>query len=92
MKGYVRAELHMMSLYEEGAQSEPSQETGKPPGTFATLAICLPTEHQGGDLLVKHNEECRTWRSSKSSAFDMSFSAWYAKLITRLFFTYAHKY
>jgi hypothetical protein len=91
MKNYVRAELHMMSLYEEGAHFEPSQATEKALGIFATLAICLPSEHHGGDLVVKHNEKCNTWSSSKSSAFGLSFSAWYAKLITRLFCPYAHK-
>lgn len=77
--------LYKMLLYEEGAHFKPHKDTEKAPGMFATLAICLPTEHLGGDLDVKHNNKRLTWTSSKTSAFDLSFSAWYVKLTIRLF-------
>lgn len=72
--------LYKMLLYEEGAHIKPHKDTEKAP----TLAICLPTEHLGGDLDVKHNNKRLTWTSSKTSAFDLSFSAWYVKLTIRL--------
>ena len=74
-----------MLLYEEGAHFKPHKDTEKAPGMFATLAICLPTEHLGGDLDVKHNNKRLTWTSSKTSAFDLFFSAGYVKLTIRLF-------
>jgi hypothetical protein len=77
-KPMVRAELYKMLLYEEGAHFQPHKDTEKAPGMFATLAICLPTEHQGGDLVLKHNNQSLTWSSSNSSVFDLSFAAWYA--------------
>jgi hypothetical protein len=90
MKPYIRAELYEMSLHEEGAQFEPPQDMGN--GMFATLAICLPVEHQGGELVVKHDDGRRTWSSSKSSASNLSFSAWYGEFIIRLYCSYAYKY
>lgn len=70
-----------MLLYEEGAHFKPHKDMEKAPGMFATLAICLPTEHLGGDLDVKHKNKKLTWASSRTSAFDLSFSAWYADVM-----------
>jgi hypothetical protein len=56
---------------------------------FDTLAICLPTEHLGGDLDVRHNNKRLTWTSSKTSAFDLSFSAWYVNLTIKMCYLYA---
>lgn len=83
MKPDIRAELYKMLVYQEGAHFKPHKDTEKTPGMFATLAICLPIEHEGGDLVVTHNETSLSWSSSSSSTFDMSFAMWYAKLTTR---------
>lgn len=75
-KPHVRAELYKMLLYEEGAHFQPHKDMEKAPRMFATLAICLPTEHEGGDLVLKHGGQSLTWSSPKTSAFDLSFVAW----------------
>ncbi|KAL1589739.1 hypothetical protein WHR41_01479 [Cladosporium halotolerans] len=45
---------------------------------FATLAICLPTEHEGGELILEHAGKRQVWNSANTSAVDLSFAAWYA--------------
>lgn len=42
---------------------------------FGTLAICLPSAHEGGELIVKH---CGQKKIFKSSKHEQSFSAWYS--------------
>ncbi|KAL8967453.1 MAG: hypothetical protein Q9183_002912 [Haloplaca sp. 2 TL-2023] len=72
----VRADLHKLLLYEEGDCSKMHRHTEKAPGTFATLVIMLPSEHQGGDVVVQFGKEKRTLSSPESNEFTYSFLAW----------------
>jgi hypothetical protein len=42
---------------------------------FGTLVISLPSVHQGGDVVVKHQDMTKTF---KSSAYPTSFACWYS--------------
>ncbi len=42
---------------------------------FGTLIICLPSAHEGGDVIVKHNHEEKTLRSSR---MEQGFMCWYS--------------
>lgn len=55
----VRAELHKLHIDREGAVIRQlwSEELEKPPGTFATLMIGLPSLHEGGDIVVSFGSE-----------------------------------
>jgi predicted 2-oxoglutarate/Fe(II)-dependent dioxygenase YbiX len=42
-------------LYEKGGFFKPHRDTEKEDKMFATLIIQLPTEYEGGQLIVNHN-------------------------------------
>ena len=50
--------LYKLLLYETGGFFKPHRDTEKEDKMFATLIIQLPTEHEGGQLLVKHKGIC----------------------------------
>lgn len=39
--------------------------TEKIPGMFGTLVVCLPSPHQGGDVVLKHHGKTKTYRTSQ---------------------------
>ncbi|WQF83243.1 Putative prolyl 4-hydroxylase alpha subunit, Fe(2+) 2OG dioxygenase domain-containing protein [Colletotrichum destructivum] len=71
----VNAELYKLLLYEEGAMFKAHTDTEKCPGMFGTLVICLPSTHKGGDVVVKHCSQTKTF---KTSAVAQSFACWYS--------------
>lgn len=75
---YVVPQLYKLLLYEEGAFFLPHQDSEKADGMFGTLAICLPSKHTGGDVLLSHNGRKQVFISSERSEFDYAYAAWYA--------------
>ncbi|EFP90870.2 uncharacterized protein PGTG_17069 [Puccinia graminis f. sp. tritici CRL 75-36-700-3] len=73
--GPIRMELYKMLIYEPGAMCKPHTDTERTPGMFGTLIICLPSAHTGGEVLVRHNRECKVLRSSDAT---QSFACWYS--------------
>lgn len=41
---------------------------------FGTLVICLPSEHKGGDVVLRHRGQSKTF---STQSFVQSFAAWY---------------
>jgi len=74
----VEAEFYKMLLYDTGSFFVSHRDTEKSPGMFATLVIVLPSQCEGGELVVRHQ--------GRESRFDMrcddpaeaSFAAFYA--------------
>ena len=54
-----------------------SNSTEKAPGMFATLIICLPSQHTGGAVRLQHGENSARFDTGESSAFDTTFIAWF---------------
>ena len=54
---FIKAELYKLLLYEEDAHFKPHRDSEKAPGMFATLTICLPTQFEGGELVLEFGEE-----------------------------------
>ncbi|PVH81355.1 hypothetical protein DL98DRAFT_571223 [Cadophora sp. DSE1049] len=82
MGSAVSAQLLKMSLLEEGAMLEPSQDshqTSAVPGMFGILVIALPSWHEGGDVLVTNagDPEIKAFGTAATSAFDASYMAWF---------------
>lgn len=50
----LRAEFQSFLIYEEGGFFQPHQDTEKVDGMIGSLVIMLPTEHEGGDLIIEH--------------------------------------
>ncbi|KAK1985924.1 2OG-Fe(II) oxygenase superfamily protein [Colletotrichum cereale] len=71
----VNAELYKLLVYEKGAMFKAHTDSEKCPGMFGTLVICLPSVHEGGDVVVKHAGQTKTFKTSK---VDQSFACWYS--------------
>jgi 2OG-Fe(II) oxygenase superfamily len=52
--GEVAPELYKLLVYDEGSFFVSHRDTEKAPGMFATLIVVLPSLHEGGELLVRH--------------------------------------
>lgn len=58
------------------ARADFSTSTEKTPGMFGTLVICLPSEHVGGAVCVRHGQEKNTFSTADNSAFNVTYIAW----------------
>lgn len=56
----VSAELYKLLLYESGGFFKQHRDTEKSDGMFATLVIVLPSEFEGGEVVVEHDGETVT--------------------------------
>jgi len=54
VEGGATASLYKMLVYERGDFFREHRDTEKVPGMFATLVIVLPAEHEGGELVIRH--------------------------------------
>ena len=74
----VKAELYKLLIYEEGAFFKSHQDSEKTNGMFGTLVISLPSKHEGGKVVLRHNDTEDFFDSAKYSPFGTSFAAWYS--------------
>ncbi len=58
----LRAELHALLVYGPGQFFMPHQDSEKDDEMVATLVVSLPTVHTGGELVVSHGGQSRTYR------------------------------
>lgn len=71
----LRAELHSMLVYGKGQFFLPHQDSEKHEAMLGTLVVSLPSAHTGGELVIEHANESRTYRASRD---ELSFVAFYA--------------
>ncbi|GAB1320974.1 hypothetical protein MFIFM68171_11184 [Madurella fahalii] len=71
----IQAELYKMLIHETGAMFKAHTDTEKIPGMFGTPVICLPSPHQGGDVVVKHQGQTKTFTTSQVQP---SMLCWYS--------------
>jgi hypothetical protein len=50
----VAADFYKLLVYDAGSHFVDHRDTEKVPGMFATLVIVLPSDHSGGELVVRH--------------------------------------
>ena len=74
----LNAELHNLLIYEPGNFFKPHQDTEKMDGMVATMVIILPTEYQGGELIIEHGGVKKTYRMTSASQKKLSCIAFYA--------------
>lgn len=55
VEGEVSAIPYKLLLYGEGGHFRPHRDTEKAPGMFGSMLVSLPSEHTGGELLVRHD-------------------------------------
>jgi len=75
----VDISLYKLLIYEEGDFFLPHKDSEKEPGMFATLVVALPSEHTGGELVIRFGGSEETVDFSQpASNYKMSFAAFYA--------------
>ncbi|KAH6637321.1 hypothetical protein F5144DRAFT_487807 [Chaetomium tenue] len=62
----IIADPYKMPIYEKGAMFKAHTDTEKIPGMFGTLAICLPSPHTGGDIVLRHAGKEVTYKTSQA--------------------------
>ncbi|RDW79239.1 uncharacterized protein DSM5745_06091 [Aspergillus mulundensis] len=77
---HIEAEPRSLVLYNKDSGSFfPLSEdlvTTDVEGVFGTLAICLPSKHEGGDVVAPLRDGSQGYRSSANSEYGFSFAAW----------------
>lgn len=73
----VEAQLYKLLLYEEGSFFAPHRDTEKVDDMFGTLVIMLPSKFTGGELVVNHKGEVKTFNQGSLSNFKSQFAAFY---------------
>jgi aryl-alcohol dehydrogenase-like predicted oxidoreductase len=71
----LRVEVHSMLVYGKGQFFLPHQDSEKNDAMVGTLVLSLPSAHTGGELVIDHAGERKTYRASKD---DLTFVAFYA--------------
>lgn len=74
----VKADLYKLLLYEKGAFFLSHQDSEKADRMFGTLVICLPSKHEGGEIVAAHTGQSRVFKTDTTSEFGYSFAAWYS--------------
>jgi len=71
-------EKYKLLIYEAGSFFTAHRDTEKIPNMFATLVVNLPSEHQGGELIISHAGQSKSVAFADSSLFASGFVAFYA--------------
>jgi predicted 2-oxoglutarate/Fe(II)-dependent dioxygenase YbiX len=77
----VAAELYKLLIYDPGSHFVSHRDTEKAPGMFATLVITLPSEHAGGELLVRHKGREVRLELRCDDPSEAAFAAFYADCV-----------
>jgi 2OG-Fe(II) oxygenase superfamily len=79
-KQKLESHLYDMLLYEPGSFFLPHRDGEKLDRMVATLVVVLPSDYEGGELIVRHDGQERTidFQSGENSAFQIHFAAFYA--------------
>ena len=75
----IKHGLYKLLIYEKGSFFAPHRDSEKTEGMFATLVICLPSHHEGGALVVNHDERReKVCFAGKKGEFKVQYAAFYA--------------
>ncbi len=79
IRGKVTAELYKLLVYEKGSFFKPHRDSEKMPGMFGTLVVCLPSRHEGGTLILRHDGQVKKVDfGGKNAEFQTQYAAFYA--------------
>ncbi|KAH9885109.1 hypothetical protein C8Q73DRAFT_718371 [Cubamyces lactineus] len=53
----IKAELYKLNVYGKGAFFKPHVDTPRADNMFGSLVVILPTPHEGGELVLRHQDE-----------------------------------
>ena len=81
VKGLVTAELYKLLVYDKGSFFVSHRDTEKAPGMFATLVVALPSNSEGGELVVRHNDREVRLDLLCDDPSEVAFAAFYADCV-----------
>ncbi|KAM7187630.1 hypothetical protein V8F33_011097 [Rhypophila sp. PSN 637] len=71
----IKAELYKMLVYGKEAIVKAQTQTEQIPNVFGTFIMCLPSVHQGGDLVLKHRSNTKVFKTSHTRP---SWACWFS--------------
>ncbi len=74
----IQCELYKVLIYGPGSFFKQHRDTEKMPNMFATMVVNLPSTHEGGELIVSHDNENSEFSFSGKSKFYPEYAAFYA--------------
>jgi hypothetical protein len=75
----VSHHLYKLLMYEQGSFFIAHRDTEKVDDMFATLVVVLPSEHEGGELILRHDGEVQTIGfGGENSRYQIQYAAFYA--------------
>ena len=75
----LSAHLYKLLLYEKGSFFLPHRDGERLDGMVATLIVALPSAHEGGELVIRHEgREHEVAFSGAASGIELSYAAFYA--------------
>lgn len=77
----IAADFYKLLIYDAGSFFVGHRDTEKVPGMFATLVIVLPSEHEGGDLVVRHLGREVAFDQRPRDPSDIAYAAFYADCV-----------
>ena len=77
----VSAELYKLLIYDKGSFFVGHRDTEKAPGMFATLVVALPSQSEGGALVVRHKGREARLELANDDPSEVSFAAFYADCV-----------
>ncbi|MFB1486645.1 MULTISPECIES: 2OG-Fe(II) oxygenase [unclassified Thiocapsa] len=78
VNGAVSAELYKLLVYDTGSFFISHRDSEKAPGMFATLVVVLPSEHRGGELMIRHRGSEVRLDLRRDEPSEVAFAAFYA--------------
>lgn len=79
--GPVAADLYKLLIYDKGSFFVGHRDTEKAPGMFATLVVALPSQSEGGELVVRHKDREARLDLQCDEPSDVAFAAFYADCV-----------
>jgi len=76
--GPITAALYKLLIYDKGSFFVSHRDTEKAPGMFATLVLALPSQSEGGELVVRHKDREARLELTCDEPSEIAFAAFYA--------------
>ncbi|KAL0937520.1 2OG-Fe(II) oxygenase [Colletotrichum truncatum] len=74
----ISVKPHKLLLYEKGSFFKRHKDSEKEKGMVGTLVVCLPSEHEGGDVHLTFGSDHRVFSTAPTSTFDLTTLAWFS--------------
>ncbi|KAJ4131691.1 hypothetical protein NW768_005885 [Fusarium equiseti] len=76
--GKVVANPYKLLLYESGSFFKPHKDSEKEKGMIGTLIVCLPSQHEGGDVVLSFGSQVNRFSTAPTSKFDLTSISWFS--------------